>query len=193
MSIGNITEKILEDAEKYAEKIMADAKKQETSILENAKKQAEDIVKSHEEKVLSDAETIKSRKISVANLESRKIELAARQKAVSLVFEKAIDRIAALPEKEYVDFLVKLYDEVTAPGGELCLNLKDKQSIGEKVVNRINENSTNGQIILSKDTINAKGGFILKKGAIEINATLETLIHSVKEDATAQIAEILFL
>lgn len=192
MSIENITGKILDDAKEYAEKVMADAKNQETSILENANKQAESIVKSYTEKSIADAEIIKSRKKSVAELESRKIKLGARQKAVSIAFDKAIDKIADFQDDEYISFLVKMYEQVTIEGGEICLNEKDRQRVGEKLVTAINDGSKKEKVKLSEDKISAKGGFILRKGSIEINATLETLIHSVKEDATGQIAEILF-
>nr|WP_315020642.1 V-type ATP synthase subunit E [uncultured Aminipila sp.] len=192
MSIENITEKILEDAKEHAEKVMADVKSQETSILENANKQAENILKSYTEKSLADAEIIKSRKISVAELESRKIKLGARQKAVSIAFDKAIDKIADFQDDKYIDFLVGMYEEVTIEGGEICLNEKDRQRVGEKLVAKINDGSQKEQVKLSEDRISARGGFILKKGSIEINATLETLINSLKEDATGQIAEILF-
>ena len=192
MSIQDITGKILDDAKEHAEKIMTQAKNQETSILESANKQAENILKSYAEKSQADTEIIKNRKISVAELESRKIKLGARQKAVAIAFDKAIDKIANFQDDEYIDFLLAMYAEVTIEGGEICLNEKDRQRVGEKLVAKINDGSQKEQVKLSEDKISARGGFILKKGFIEINATLETLVNSVKEDATGQIAEILF-
>lgn len=192
MSIDNITAKILDDAKEFANTVMADAKSQETSILANAKKQAEELLASYVEKSKADAEIVMSRKVSVAELEARKIKLAAKQEAVSKSFEKAIGKIAGMEDDAYVDFLAKVAEGITVDGGEICLNEKDRNRVGAKLVEKINSKSTGENVKLSDDVINAKGGFVLKKGSIEINATLETVINAVKEDATGQIAEILF-
>lgn len=192
MSIENITAKILEDAREYADSAIADARKEETAILVDAKKQATGILESYKEKSAADAEMVKSRKASVAELEARKMMLAAKQDAVAKSFQKAIEKIAGLKDEEYIDFLASLAKDIAADGGEICLNKKDKEAVGEKLVQKINSGSKRKKVTLSKSVIQSKGGFILKNGPVSINATLETVINAVKEDATSQIAEILF-
>jgi len=45
---------------------------------------------------------------------------------------------------------------------------------------------------LSKNTVKASGGFVLKKGSVEINNTFETLLDSMKDELTGSIANALF-
>ena len=40
--------------------------------------------------------------------------------------------------------------------------------------------------------MNARGGFVLKAGAVEINSTLESMVYAVKESVTLAVLEALF-
>jgi len=45
---------------------------------------------------------------------------------------------------------------------------------------------------LSEDTIAAKGGFVLRKGSMEINSTLEVMVNGIRETAIPDVVKVLF-
>jgi vacuolar-type H+-ATPase subunit E/Vma4 len=71
--------------------------------------------------------------------------------------------------------------------GELILNKRDRDKVGKKIIERLN-----GKLTLSKENIDAKGGFVLRQGSVEINSTLERMVDSIKEEVTPEIVETLF-
>ena len=192
MSIDNIIAKILSDAIEHADKSVSEAAQKAEVITAQAKEEAIAIKKQLAEQGTADAVITKHRKQSLAELEARKIRLAARQKAVSNAMEAAINHLANMEHDEYIAFLAKQIVATGAKSGQLLLNSKDKVAVGEKLVTTANALTEGGNITLSDQTINARGGFILKCGSVEINATIETLINLIRESVTPDVVAILF-
>ena len=192
MSIDNITAKILSDATEHATKAISEATSKAESIVSQARENVIAIKKQMAEQGAMDAIITKHRKQSLAELEARKIRLAAKQKAVSTAMEAALDYLANMEQEEYVAFLARQIVATAAKKGQLLLNSMDKESIGVKLVKTVNALIKNGDFYLSDQTINVKGGFILRYGAVEINSTLETMLNSIKESVTPDIVAILF-
>jgi len=145
-----------------------------------------------EKKIADDVETVKKRKASVAELEARKMRLGAKQEAISKCFDEALLRLAKLPEDAYIDLLARTIEASGADGGELLLTAADRAKIGEKLVSRVNEGGKAGKVILSEKTISAAGGFVLKKGAVELNSTLEVMVEAVRGEVTPKVVATLF-
>ncbi len=192
MSIENITGKILSEAEEQSRKILQDAEKKSREITDKAKAQAEKIRQDYEEQAKEEAHLQKSRRISVAELEVRKMKLGGKQTLISRCFDKALDQLAAMEEANYLELLASAVLATGVDGGELLLNAKDRNSIGEKLVERINSVGKAERLTLAEDTIDVKGGFVLRKGAMEINSTLETMVSGIRESATPDVVKALF-
>lgn len=187
MSIDKITDKILSEAREEAQKLLEKAQQESWDVLAKAKEHAEAISKDEEKKAKTDARLLMERKVSVAELEARKLRLAAKQQAIEKCFNQALDRLSNMNQLDYIKLIVKAVKDTGVTDGELILNQRDRDSVGAKVVELVG-----GSLTLSKDTINAKGGFVLRKGSVEINSTLETMVNAVKEEMTPQVVEILF-
>ncbi len=71
------------------------------------------------------------RKNSVAELEARKLRLAAKQEALEETFQEAAEKIAALDGSVYLDFIVKTLEPYREEGGEISLNARLRQSEGQ--------------------------------------------------------------
>jgi len=97
-----------------------------------------------------------------------------------------------MPDDEYIDFLVKEILMIPNCEGEILLNNKDKERIGEKLVKIVNDKLKGDKVFLSNNTIQVSGGFILKNGNIQVNSTFETILSSKKEELTFEIAKVLF-
>ena len=192
MSIDNITSRILSDAKNNADSSLTNAENTKQEIINKAKSEAEIIIKTEEERAAKDAVDLKNRRISAAELQGRKMLLSAKQEAITKSFDAAIEKLKAMPENEYVSFLVQEILKIPNCEGIIVLNAKDRENIGDRLVKTVNEKLGAEKVILSKNTVNTSGGFVLKKGNVEINSTFETLLDSIKDELTGEIANVLF-
>ena len=192
MSIEHITAKIISDANEFAEKVTEEAKKEASDITAEAQRKADEIKTNMAKRANDESLTLRHRRTAVAELEARKIRLDAKQKAVTQALIVAIDRFATMDSAKYTEFLAKKIAQIGVKDGQVILNAKDKEAIGKKLVEEANKLLNTDNLTLSDQTINAKGGFVLKSGSIEVNSSLETMINSLKEDITPEIVEALF-
>ena len=143
--IEKITAKIRQDADAEVAALMAQTEEKVAAI------QAEAAAKAQQER---DAILTRGRKASAerlerlesaAQMEQRKLALAAKQEVVGEAFEKAVDYLCELPEAEMVKLLTALAVEAASTGREaLIFSVKDRARIGKQVVIAANE-------ILAKD------------------------------------------
>ena len=192
MSIDNITSKILSDAGNAADSSLTNAEKTMREIINNAKSEAEEIMKAAAEKAQKDAEDLKSRKVSAAELQGRKMLLSAKQEAIKKSFDAAIDKLKEMPEEQYLSFLADEIVKIPGCEGNLILNAKDRESIGKGLIKTVNDRLQAEKVVLSNDTVQASGGFVLKKGNVAINSTFETILDSMKDEHTNEFANALF-
>jgi V/A-type H+-transporting ATPase subunit E len=192
MSIDNITDKILAEANEQSKLVIDEAEDKSKTIIVKAREKRAEILKDYEDRAGEDAKLLKSRRISVAELEVRKIRLGAKQDLISRCFEKALDQLANMEEGKYIDFLFNKILALEVEGGELLLNSKDRKNIGESLVKKINDSGRSGKVTLSPDTIEGRGGFVLRRGSVEINSSLETMVNGVKEAVSPDVITALF-
>lgn len=77
---------------------------------------------------------------SAAQLERRKLELAAKQEVLSEAFEQALEKLCALPEEEYIQLLTGMVLQAVSTGREqLVFSPGDRSRIGKQVVVAANE------------------------------------------------------
>lgn len=192
MSIENITANILSDAKNIAEGSLANAEKTKQDIINSAKNEAEALKKAAAEKAIADAENLRSRKISAAELQKRKMTLSAKQEAIKKGFDAALVKLKTMPEEQYLNYLADEIVKIPNCEGTIILNEKDRDKIGERLVKTVNEKLKSEKLSLSTKTVKASGGFVLKNGAIEINSTFETILDSMKDELTNEVANALF-
>jgi V/A-type H+/Na+-transporting ATPase subunit E len=192
MSIANITEKILNEANEISETSLRNAESRSLEILNEAKEKSSEILAEAEVKAKEEAEAIKSRIISAGELQERKIILNAKQEAIKKSFNLALEKLSTMPEDKYINYLIEEIVNINNCKGEIVLNETDKNKIGEKLVEIVNERLNGNKVVLSENSINTKGGFILKNGDIEVNNTFETILSSIKEGLTFEVANTLF-
>ncbi len=155
------------DAEKKASEISAQivaaAQKECDAIIADAEKRAKDIKKS------SDS--------SVALLRRDKL-LSLKGELIDGVLCSAAEKINALADKEYFDFLFEIARKTAlANEGEIFLNQKDLERDYKAFEKSVKALSLN----LSKKSADISGGFILKYGDIEINGEIDAIIREKRE------------
>ncbi len=190
MSIEQIKEKILESAQQDARRIFDKAKMESRGKVYEAQRIADIKVREAKEKAIGDAMRVKSRRESMANLEARKMHLATKQEVISACFKDALAELKNLPRDQYVQLLAHKLKEMSYQEGEIVLNEKDREAIGEELLAMVNQEG--GKFLLSSDTLTASGGFVLRIGRIELDSTLEMMVSSVREEAMPEVVSALF-
>ncbi|MBS5333901.1 MAG: V-type ATP synthase subunit E [Anaerovoracaceae bacterium] len=192
MSIEKITSAIIDEAQAECEQILnaADTKNRGviTQLKNRIKIETDIAVKNAQE----ERERIISRKKSVADIDSKKIILARKQKIINDCFEEAVEYITSMDEDRYIKFLVKAGIEAGFSEGSLIFNEKEKETIGQKVADELNKVVQGGKFLLAEETRKIKGGYMLRKGQIYINNSVEAMVEDKRRELTAGVAEILF-
>ena len=81
------------------------------------------------------AEERKARLISAAQMEGRKMSLAAKQEVLDEAFRQALEEMCSLPEEQYIQLLARLAVQASSTGREqLIFSPKDRTRIGKAVV-----------------------------------------------------------
>ena len=79
---------------------------------------------------------------------------------------------------------------------EVILSAADRGRIGQKLVAAANaalkERGLPGELKLSDETKPVSGGLLLRRGSIEVNCTLDTLLEMSRGSLDAEVASILF-
>ncbi len=79
------------------------------------------------------AEERQARLASVAQLDARKLELAAKQEMLAKAYDRAMERLTSLPDGEYVGLLAGLAAEASSTGREeVILSQKDRARYGSR-------------------------------------------------------------
>ena len=188
MGVEKITSRILFEAENIAENTISEAEKKCETILEEAKARGKEIVEAAEKDSKTEKKNILERGTSVADIDGRKLVLEQKQKYIKTCFDKAVEKIVSMDEDKYIKFLVDTVKDGNCRSGEVILNEKDLNSIGES----LNEEIENGDFKLSGNISKIKGGLLIKSGSVYMNGSIETVIDEKYSDLAAEVAAILF-
>jgi len=192
MSIEKITSKIISDAENAANAALDEAKAKADEIVAQAEAKAADILADAEKRGREDKEKLVARKKAVADIDGRKMILETKQQLIGQCFEKAVDKLASLDRKQYIEFLSALVIKTGETEGELILNPRDREAVGAELVAGLSEKISGSRITLAEETRNIRGGFLLKKGSVYMNGTIEALVEEARETLVGEVAGKLF-
>ena len=189
--------------EKIIDRISGDAQAEIDAVLNRAKAEAAEITAGYEAQARTEAEDIlargkraaaerEERLVSVAQLECRKGQLAAKQEVIDASFRLALEKLLALPQEKYVALLADLAVQAAPNGqGKLIFSQADRARVGKAVVLAANE-KLNGSLTLAEETRPMNGGFILSDGRVEVNCSFETLVRLQKAELTGKVTGVLF-
>ena len=195
--IDKITSRILADAEAECAAVRKESDERIAAVKAEAEKKAQDEYWRLVREGVKDTEQRVQRMDRTARLEAKKSVLNMKQEAVSRAFDLAREKIAELPERDYVGFLARMAGEPAVTGQEeVVLNARDAAAVGAKAVKAANEllakRDLPGMLTLSAETREMSGGLVLKQGDIEVNCTVDTLLDLSRGELAARVAEVLF-
>jgi V/A-type H+-transporting ATPase subunit E len=192
MSIEKITSAILEEAARESEEILNAADTKNRGVIRELEDRIEIETGVAIKRAEAERDIIISRRKSVADIDSKKIILAKKQEIINNCFDGAIDYIVGMEEAKYIEFLVSLGKNSGFKEGVLIFNTKDKDTIGHKVVAALEAAITDGKFEVSQETRKIRGGYILKKGKVYINNSVEAMVEAQRSEAMGEVAQILF-
>lgn len=193
-NLNNITSKILKDAEDRKNEILAEAEEEKKSILSKKIAKAKDLEAEKIKKAKLEAQSKIERAISSAKLKVRNDKLEVKQEIINSTFVKSIEVLANLKGEELLKFIKSSVLSLGNIGEqEMILNKTGMESIDLTFIYELNkELGDRGNIKLSSEVKDFKGGFILEKDGIQINYTFEALVNSLKDELEYEVASILF-
>ncbi len=192
----SILAKIREDAEKEGQRTgsdMADAVERSTR---EAEQKAAGIILEAEQQSRSRARELKERMISAAGLENRNLLLSEKQRLIQEAFENALRALETLPNDRYREIVKKLLRGIGGEG-EIIVSSKDAKRLGNNFLAEVNRElksrpGKSGQIRFSQEQREMRGGFVLRRGRHEINASFEAILQEKWEELESELDRILF-
>lgn len=197
MTIKDINDKIISDAKIQASKIITQAEDNANNIIKKGEKEADNVKKIILYKINQEASLKKSKILTEANLEAKKTILLEKQKIMEDVFDKALESIAKLNSKDYLNFIKKLIlDNIESGDETIFTGSLDKNKICKDFIEEINKElkakDKKGELRLSTSYLPIKGGVVIGSGKIRKNISLEFLLKKIREELEIQISKDLF-
>lgn len=179
---------IISDAEETSRQKKAEAEEKAKSIIIQAEQEAVALSDDAERDIERQIALIKKTGLSSADLILRDATLSVKRELIEQTLLTAKETVISMPDSEYFAFLCDVAKNSACKGGEMFLSAKDLLRDLTVLKDFLLEND----IVLSSNAVDINGGFILKNGDIEINASLDALIHEKHADLVDAVNKILF-
>lgn len=105
MSLEDVKEEILDEAEQKAQNILEDASEHRNAVISDAEERAEEIIEQARQEAEKEAEALRRKELASARMEARKKRLAAREAVLDAAFQQFRDDILDLSEDEERDLI----------------------------------------------------------------------------------------
>lgn len=195
MNAEQVVEKILAEAKAEAEQIINDAKAKideqgtqlDVQIAEYDTRSAQLAQEAAEDKL--------QRMLAGARMDNAKQTLAAKVAILDSVFENAKTAVRKLPDDQYLLLMTGLIKQAVETGDEEVIIGKDEKRIDDNFISKVNQtlgSGFKGNLRLSAERADITGGFILSRGKVQVNASTDVLIESLRESMEIELSQELF-
>src|SRR6059036_1223822 len=175
MTLESAVEAILEQGKAEANRVLEEARNERQRMLSEVRAEAAKTLAETEKAARIEAERKRVQELARAELESRKIVLAAQKEALDKVYDGALDRLGRLSDNaDILRRLLKANESEWRSGGKVYCSPRD-----EAVVRKIVGDSFAG-------TVECAGG------TRRVDLRYETLLRDVWDDAVKEVAETLW-
>ena len=195
MEAPQVIEKILSDAEAEAQKIKKQA--EETQAAEQAKldEQLSEFKKQTDMLAQKAGEEKKAHLLAAARMNIAKQLLAEKRKILDEVFAQTQEQIENLLDEQYCELMTRLMLQAVETGDEEIVIDKNENRIDHKFIKQINHKlgpGYKGNLRLSDEKQDLGGGFILRRGKIKTNVSIEVLLAQARKELEIELAKELF-
>lgn len=195
MEAEQVVDKILADARAEAEKIKKQADEKEAAEQAKLDEQLDEYGKETNALAERLGNEKKLHLLAAARMDIAKKFLAEKCGILDDVFAQAQAKLQKLPDEQYRELITKLMLEAVETGEEEVIIDKNEKRIDEKFLRQINHklgHGRKGNLKLSQERQPLGGGFILKRGKIKNNVSLNVLLARARTDLEIELAKQLF-
>jgi len=195
MEAKEVVEKILSDAKAEAEKIKKQADEKEAAEQAKLQEQLDEYQKQTEALAQKAGKDKKLHLLAAERMEIAKEYLAEKRKILDEVFVQGREQLQNLPDDDYRKLMTKLMLGVVETGDEEVIIDNKESRIDQAFIKRVNSKLGPGQkgnLKLVKERQNLGGGFILRRGKIKNNVSLEILLAQARKELEIELAKELF-
>ncbi|UCC22082.1 MAG: V-type ATP synthase subunit E [Planctomycetota bacterium] len=195
MEAEQVVKKILADADAEAAKIKAEADEKLADEQRKFDEQLGEYKKQTDILAKKAAQDKKEHLLAAARMDIAKKFLAEKRKIIDEVFDKARTQLQNLPDDQYSKLMTKLMLQAVETGDEEIIIGKNEKRIDQKFVKQINRElgpGFKGNLRLANERNNLTGGFILKRGKIKNNVSIDVLLQQARKELEIQLAKELF-
>lgn len=192
----------MDGQQKIIDKILSDAKHDAGEMLSEALKKAEALVAAKQAEVDAEydisveearkaGEEVVRRRLTVADLEVKKLLLSAKKQAVDEAFEESLKKLLALPKEEYTALVESMIASAADDGDVVVISENDKNVLTKAFFDKISAKI--GKKLTLSDTFgNFRGGVMLLGKGVDKNLTFESELALLRDEVEPEVAKIMF-
>ncbi|MFH1881191.1 MAG: V-type ATP synthase subunit E [Planctomycetota bacterium] len=195
MEAEQVVEKILADAKAEADKIKKQADDQDAVEQAKLNEQLDEYKKQTELLAKKVGEDEKSHILAAARMDIAKEYLTEKRKILDEVFEQARRQLQDLPDEEYRALIKKLILDAVETGDEEVVVDTNEGRIDHEFIKQINRElgtDYKSDLRLSDERQDLGAGFILKRGKVKTNVSMEVLLGQARKELEIELAKELF-
>lgn len=195
MNAKEVIDKILAEAKTEADAIRAEAQSKLSDESDRSNAKLDSYKKETDVLAKEQAEETTSRMLAAARMDMKKEHVQAKAGLIDEVFEKAKERVNSLPNEQYQELISSLMIKAVETGDEEVVVGKNETRIDQNIIKSVNRKlgpGFKGNLRLAGDKADIDGGFILRRGKIQINASTEVLMAQAREELVMELADQLF-
>jgi len=185
-----VSKKILDDANKKRDEIVKSAEQEVAQIKKQTENEISRLGKETEELVKEALEREHRRLVGMAKLGIRNELLQTKREIMDSIFIEALDSLVSKKREEYLDLVKKLLEDTGVEDGEIVLG-KEESKIDQKFIEDVST-ELGTKFSVSKERAQIRGGFILRKGQIEIDSSFSAILNAKRERTELDLAKLLF-
>ena len=180
-NLDNLVAEILQQAQKEANRMLTKAKTENSEFSEKENKKVQKEVDAINDKAAEEAQALKERVISNANLKSRDMILQAKEELVKDVLERVLERLKNIDTKKYLKFVENILKNLNlSENAELIVTKDMRLALGDKILDYKISNQT------------VESGCSIKDGNLIYNNEFSNLIEFNREELEREILNKIF-
>lgn len=193
MNAEQVIEKILSEARQKAEALLEEARQQAARLRAEQQEQLNAYEAQSQQAARAAAQDRLDRILAGARMEVRKQVLAAKVKTLDELFAKARQAIHTMGDEDYRRLMERLLVEAVQSGDEEVVVGRSETRLNADFVKQVNHRlGDRGRLRLSDDRADIEGGFLLRRGKVQVNASTAVLIDQLREAMEPQLVRELF-
>jgi len=191
MSLTDIKAKIEEDARAEAEEILSSARSQAEKIHRQTEEEIRRMEETQKKRLEAEIPEILRRKEIVAKLDVNNQDLTARRTLIDEAFEAAKRLMCGMKADEARRFAETLLLKAVETREEWLLVGRDEKALDATWLQQCNEKH-GWNLKMAEEKAPITGGFILRRGLVDVNCSWEMLIRTAREELEAETVKKLF-